>query len=163
MNYLKKNRDNSLIFPFDIMNIIWEYADPFYKLEDDLKNANELLEEIMYKRMKKHIIKICINARLPVYYMLVHTSANGEITHILINCENLNDENLKYHMLNDTCGYRDFFLWKSKIAPHICGIHPHLHPFNTCFKMKEQLKIAFPNQKLDRLNRKQIFKKWRKL
>ena len=55
MNYLYKNRDNSLYLPFDMMNIIYEYADPMVNIRKQIVNKEYNLDEIMYKRKIKEI------------------------------------------------------------------------------------------------------------
>jgi hypothetical protein len=48
MNFLKQNLDNSLILPFDIMNDIYEYADPLYAIRKQIENKDYDLEEIYF-------------------------------------------------------------------------------------------------------------------
>lgn len=62
MNYLYKNRDNSLKLPFDVLNIIYEYADPFLYVKRQIRNKTYCLDNFMYQRMKKEIEKTFINS-----------------------------------------------------------------------------------------------------
>ncbi len=55
MNYLYKNRDNSRKLLFDVMNIIYKYADPFRLVKQQIVKKDNDLEEIMYKRMLRFI------------------------------------------------------------------------------------------------------------
>lgn len=55
MNYFYKNRDNSLYLPFDVMNIIYEYADPMVNIRKQIINKEFNLDNIMYERKIKEI------------------------------------------------------------------------------------------------------------
>lgn len=57
MNYLSKNLNNSLIIPYDVMKLIYEYADPLIYIKKQIENKEYDLDELMYERMKKMIIK----------------------------------------------------------------------------------------------------------
>jgi len=47
MDFLKSNLNNSLILPFDVMLIIYQYADPFYYIHQQIDNGEYCLNDIM--------------------------------------------------------------------------------------------------------------------
>lgn len=57
MNCLFRNRDNSKKLPFDVMNIIYEYADPMKDIRKQIINKEYNLDEIMYRRHLKQMEK----------------------------------------------------------------------------------------------------------
>jgi len=57
MNYLAKNLNNSLIIPYDVMKLIYEYADTLIYIKKQIENKEYDLDELMYERMKKSITK----------------------------------------------------------------------------------------------------------
>jgi hypothetical protein len=103
------------------MSLIYEYADTLKPIRTQLEKKEYDLDEIMYKRMKKHIIK---NWRheFDCYYLLPPKSWNM----IEINSNNINDLKFKNNLLNDNHGYRHFFLWKVKRLTNICGLEPSI-------------------------------------
>ena len=104
MNYLKKNLNNSSNLPYDVMKLIYEYADPLIAIRKQIENADYDLDEIMYQRMKKYMLKYYIDDTMFQEYMMNH---NDEI--ILFNKSNINDINFKYAILNYNCGYKNMF------------------------------------------------------
>lgn len=116
MNFLKQNLDNSLILPFDILNDIYEYADPLLHIRKQIENKEYDLDEIMYKRMKLWILKDNKLAfRVGMYYVL-----RDNDNEYLINHRNIDDIKLKNVILNAKNGYKDFYLWKHKRHTNIC-------------------------------------------
>lgn len=69
MNYLAKNLNNSRTLPYDIMKLIYEYADPFIAIRRQIENKEYDLDEIMYQKMIK-----LINKNHPVYAYANHMS-----------------------------------------------------------------------------------------
>ena len=118
MNYLKKNLGNSRLLPADVMKLIYEYADPLHAVMKQIETHDYDLDEIMYQRMKKFMLKDYINNHMFQEYMMNH---NEEI--ILFNQNNINDIKFKYAILNYNCGYKCMFLWRHKRNPTICGLH----------------------------------------
>jgi hypothetical protein len=77
MNYLYKNRDNSRKLPFDVMNIIYEYADALRLVKQQIVNKDYDLDEIKYKRMIREIEKyFMMPSRIYAYGYVIH---NGNI------------------------------------------------------------------------------------
>ena len=107
MNYLKKNINNSLTLPADVMRLIYEYADPLHAVRKQIENADYSLDEIMYKRMKKYMLKHYINDSMFREYTMNH---HDEV--ILFNENNIHDIKFKYAIVNYNCGYKNMFLWR---------------------------------------------------
>jgi hypothetical protein len=63
MNYLAKNTNNSLLLPYDVMKLIYEYADPFIHINKQIENKDYELKK-SYTYQKEDIINI------PHYYTL---------------------------------------------------------------------------------------------
>lgn len=127
MNYLKKNINNSLALPADIMRLVYEYADPMFAVKKQIETADYDLDEIMYQRMKKYLVEHLI---LDIYYLQDDTGVS-----IMLNQNNINDRNLKDAILNYHCGYKKIFLWRHKHHQSICGlIHPlrNIMDFEDC-------------------------------
>jgi hypothetical protein len=144
MEYLKQNLDNSLILPYDVMKTIYEYADSFAPIRRQIENKECNLDEIMYNRMKKFITSRYIIANHT--YMLSNYDA-GVVSTFVIGHYNIDDIELKDKILNWNHGYKDFFLWKSKNTPMLCGIETHYSPKTLTseyfrYKMIEQLEIT---------------------
>ncbi len=118
MNYLGKNLAHSKDLPYDVMKLIYEYADPLIAIRKQIETADYDLDEIMYQRMKKYMLKYYIDDSMFREYMMNH---NDEI--ILFNQININDINFKYAILNYNCGYKKMFLWRHKRNQSICGLH----------------------------------------
>ena len=50
MNYLEKNLNNSLTLPYELMRIIYEYADPFNAIRKQIESKDyKLRDEFYYK------------------------------------------------------------------------------------------------------------------
>ena len=56
MEFLKNNLNNSSILNYDIMKMIYEYADPMVEIRKQINNREYDLDEIMYNRMKSKIL-----------------------------------------------------------------------------------------------------------
>jgi hypothetical protein len=119
MNYLKINLDNSLILPYDIMRIIYEYANTLGDIRRQIENKEYDLDDIMYKRMKHRIKNNYLSINQP--YFISFYSCNN-VDSIIINHDNIDDVNLKHALLNYNSGYKDFYLWKHKKLQTICGL-----------------------------------------
>lgn len=119
MDYLKRNLDNSLILPYDIMLSIYEYANTLGDIRRQIENKEYDLDDIMYKRMKHRIKNNYLSINQP-YYISFYSCNNVDC--IIINRDNIDDVNLKHALLNYNCGYKDFFLWKHKRLQTICGL-----------------------------------------
>ena len=77
MNYLKKNLGNSRLLPADVMNLIYEYADPLIAIRKQIENADYSLDEIMYERMKKHLkIHLVLDDYISYQYYLMDSDEN---------------------------------------------------------------------------------------
>jgi hypothetical protein len=159
MNYLKKNLHNSQSLPYDVMKLISEYAQPYYLKQ--IENADYDLDEIMYKRMKKIMLKNYIDDTRSQLYMMFH---NDEI--ILFNLNNINDINFKYAILNYQRGYKNMFLWRHKRNQSICGLR-YTDIEGRKYKMLSDLRDAkiykYRNTRGNEYKMKNIYKKWVKL
>ena len=64
MDYLYKHRDHSRKLPFDVMNIIYQYADAFRLVRQQIVNKDYDLDEAKYKiiiaEIKKHFNERCL-------------------------------------------------------------------------------------------------------
>jgi uncharacterized membrane protein len=118
MDTLKNNLNNSSVLPYDVMNLIYEYADPLKNIRKQIENQEYDLDEIMYRRMKKHIIDKC---KKQINY---YVSGSYSKKLIELNNTNINDVNFKNNILNDKGGYKYNFLWKVKRLTNICGLEP---------------------------------------
>jgi hypothetical protein len=165
MEYLKKNLDNSLILPYDIMLSIYEYADYFCDIRRQIENKECDLQDIMYNRMKKYITtRFFVDNH---YYMLSHYDGE-QVSTFIIGPHNIDDIDLKDKLLNWYHGYKHYFLWKSKKTQSICGIETHFSPnylTSEYFKsrMEDQIKLTNNEEKYiryDIYNVKQIYKMW---
>lgn len=116
MNYLKKNLGNSRLLPADVMNLIYEYADPLIAIRKQIENADYSLDEIMYERMKKHLkIHLVLDDYISYQYYLMDSDENE----FIINRNNIDDPILKNDCINE---YKRLFLYKHKENAQICGI-----------------------------------------
>lgn len=113
MNYLKQNRANSIILPYDVMNIIYEYADPMSSICKQINNKEYDLDEIMYKKMKNYISKFYFNKNYSYFI------SNANIS-LIITKNNINDITIKEMLLTGNAGYKKSFLFKHK-NNKICG------------------------------------------
>lgn len=135
MNYLKKNINNSLALPADIMRTVYEYADPMFAVKKQIETADYDLDEIMYQRMKKYLK---IHLILDIY-ILESYSAESVIE---INENNINNRNLKNEILNNDNGYKNLFLWRHKRHQSICGL---IHPFQNIMDFEDCLNYIDKN------------------
>ena len=143
MNYLSKNLNNSFAIPYDIMKLIYEYADPLISIRKQIENKEYDLDEIMYQRMIKYIKKTS--------YIPNH-----------IDNYNIANRNLKNYLLNSFNGYKNIFLWKIKRHTNING----LNTFYSCSYREQMIKdIQITNPKIyyKKYSTKQLYKKWLKL
>jgi len=157
MNYLKNNLGNSRLLPADIMRIVYEYADPLHSIIKQIENADYDLDEIMYQRMKKIMLKNYID----------DTRFQDEKI-IFFNQNNINDINFKYAILNYHCGYKNMFLWRHKRNPSICGLHSCYNDIEgKKYKMLCDLQDAkiykCRNTRGDEYKMQNVYKKWLKL
>ena len=155
MDTLKNNLNNSLLLPYDVMSLIYEYADTLKPIRNQIENKEYDLDEIMYGRMKKHIIKNCRNEIS--YYLTTPKSMNM----LEINNHNINDIKLKNNLLNDNQGYRHFFLWKVKRLTNICGLEPSIKNEYQYQIMKDLSTI--PTYNNFSYNLKEFYQEWLKL
>lgn len=118
MDTLKNNLNNSPLLPYDIMYLIYEFADNLKPIRNQIENKEYDLDEIMYKRMKKYIISRSIFEIN--HYLRPPNSWNM----IEINENNINDIKLKNNLLNDGSGYKYLFLRKVTMLTKICGLDP---------------------------------------
>jgi hypothetical protein len=163
MNYLKANLDNSLILPYDVMLLIYEYADPFTAIRPLIeRDNNDMLEDIMYKRMINYIKKGYLNTPFGEYDLYDKTYG-----YIVINMLNIDDKYYKDKILNCIHGYREYFLWKSKVNK-ICGKtinELNLGWISKDLEIKYKMDIALGKQ-IDKLyidDFRREFKVWLKL
>ena len=132
MNYLKKNLGNSRLLPADVMNLIYEYADPLIAIRKQIENADYSLDEIMYERMKKHLkIHLVLDDYISYQYYLMDSDENE----FNINRNNIDDPNLKNACINE---YKRLFLYKHKENAQICGISRYV---DKQYSMELSLKI----------------------
>jgi hypothetical protein len=115
MNYLKSNLNNSKKLPYDVMDLIYEYADPLHKIRLQIEKKEYDLDEIMYKRMKNEIKNRLKN----IYqdYLVIYNDTYFSIT--LNNFDNILYRNA---LIYGRCGYKDFYLWKHKRPTNVCGL-----------------------------------------
>ena len=155
MDTLKNNLNNSSVLPYDVMNLIYEYTDTLKPIRSQLENKEYDLDEIMYRRMKKHILKIC-NYQL-YYYVISPKKKIG----IELNKNNINDIKFKNNILNDKGGYKYNFLWKVKRLTNICGLDPSFQIDYHSQMMKDLSCIQTYNN--FSYNLKEFYKEWVKL
>lgn len=159
MNYLAKNLSNSLLLPYDVMKLIYEYADPLIAIRKQIENKDYDLDEIMYQRMIKYIIK---TTYIPNHISYLLTNIDSNQNFIFIENSNIYDRNLKNYLLNAFNGYKNIFLWKITRPTNICG----LESFYVCSYRQKMIKdIQITNNKIYyiKYSTKQIYKKWLKL
>ena len=167
MNYLKQNLDNSLILPYDIMLSIYEYADCLVDIRSQIENKEYDLDDIMYKNMKKWIIKNYFSEQST--YFLWYIDENENYNHYLIQWDNIDDIDLKDAMLNYTGGYKNFFLWKHKRLQTICGLEIFYYKPSKRFFYLEQLKYNMIKDVITNIGDEDIYDNtniydlWRKL
>ncbi len=152
MDCLKNNLKNSQILHYDIMNLIYEYADPLIAIRKQIDNKNYDLNEIMYKRMKQYI-KWYILHEIPrePYYL----SDN------IVSINSIDAEFLRVYI---TDKYKREFLYKSRRPPTICGLDPHLnYAGGKRTKMAEDCSFVNSKKNIYKCPNKYLYKKWLKL
>ena len=149
MEFLKANLGNSFVLPYDMMRLIYEYATPPYLKELQTTNIKELLDDKMYKRMKKYLL----SRRPYINYILFDKERNR----IHITDENIDDINLKHNIIYDEHGYKSFYQWKVRRG-WVCGID-----FFTNYELHKCLQFHNPNKMIDMTNTKKLFEEWKKL
>jgi len=119
MNYLGRNLYNCSNYPHDETTEFNIFADPLFAVRKQIENGDYDLDEIMYKRMKKYMLKNHINDTRFRDYTLQN---NGDL--ISLNERNIDDKIYKDAILNWNCGYRNYFLQKHKRPTSIGGVNP---------------------------------------
>lgn len=156
MNYLKNNLENSKVLPYDVMKIIYEYADPLLAIMKQIENKEYDLDEIMYQRMKKFII------RNDIHYSYYLYTANIEL---YIHRHNIHNRDLKEYLLNARSGYKELFLSEHKLNK-ICGLYNHNLNYKK-IRMICDLRCANiykrRNTNCNEYKIKNVYKKWLKL
>jgi hypothetical protein len=117
MNYLKNFNYSNL--PHDETTKFNIFADPLFAVRKQIENGDYDLDEIMYKRMKKYMLKNCIDDTRFSDYTLQN---NGDL--ISLKERNIDDKIYKDAILNWNCGYKDYFLQKHKQPTSLCGLNP---------------------------------------
>jgi len=156
MDTLKHNLNNSSLLPYDIMYLVYEFADNLKPIRNQIENKEYDLDEIMYRRMKKHIIRNWKH-EFRYYYLYSPNSMNM----IEINHDNINDIKFKNNLLNDNHGYRHFFLWKVKRLTNICGLEPSIQN-EYHYQMVKDLS-CIPTYNNFSYNLKEFYQEWVKL
>lgn len=157
MNYLYKNRDNSRKLPFDVLNIIYEYADPFLYVKKQIIHKSYCLDDFMYKRMKKEIGKTFSNSHngWGEYVIYKYNILWNYNSHIIITPSNINAQENKIHIVNF---YKLLF---SPKPTSICGLATFLlGSYRTKIIMDLEANGHTINR---RYSTKQLYKKWIKL
>ena len=132
MNYLKKNINNSLALPADIMRLIHEYADPLHAVRKQIENKDYDLDKIMYQRMKKHLkIHLVLDDYISHEYYLMDSYENE----FDVDRNNIDDPNLKNACINE---YKRLFLYRHLEDAQICGISRYV---DKEFSMEQSLKF----------------------
>ena len=148
MDCLYINRDKSRKLPFDIMNIIYEYADTFSLVKQQIKNKDYDLDNIMYKRIL-NIIKIIVSTGLYFYLDAYKYVSNNDIY----------EEKYKQPMLNY---YRQYMLYYEKYKNRICGLDTRYNFY--CQRTKIIMDLEANKIKINKKSStKQLYKKWLKL
>lgn len=155
MNFLRQNLDNSLILPYDILRDIYQYSDRSYDLRNQIEKKDYDLNEIMFKRMKNHILEKLDNGLN--FYTIINAK---EGTYNQINRNNIDDSSLRRIIMND--GYKDCFLWKHRRHTHICGLEPNFPMWYDAMMIKD-LKVAYPQASYGGFTRKELYNLWVKL
>jgi len=113
MDYLLNNLNNSLTLPHDVLQLIYEYADPFRHIRMELLSFYSfILEEKMYNKSKGYILYLLHQE--PEYGIL-------RIDDFIITFSNINDYNLRNIIINE---YKKYTLWRHARQPDICGLNP---------------------------------------
>jgi len=158
MNYLKENLHNSITLNYDIMKLIYEYADHLCGIRKQIENKTFDLDEIMYNRMKKEIINT-LNNGLDEYYLNYWT--NDQMT--AINETNIDEDSLRDLIIYGQCGYKDLYLYQRLRKTKICGLEPTYGSSYFRYEMIRDLKEVKPNVNYITRSIKQLYKLWIKL
>ena len=163
MDYLFNNLAYSLSLPYDVLKIIYEYADHLRDIRMELLSFYEyMLEDYMYEKSKNYILYLLHQE--PEYGIL-------RIDDYIITFSNINDYNLRNIIINT---YKSTSLWKHTNPPSICGLIPK---YKTTAYYRNQMiwdleikmvmmyeldptikKISYKNRSL-----KQLYKLWLRL
>ena len=158
MNYLKQNLHNSITLNYDIMKLIYEYADPLCSIRKQIDNKEFDLDEIMYNRMKNEIMNN-LNNGLGEYYL-----SNWSIRQVIvINKMNINDFCFRDLIIYGQCGYKDLYLYQRLRQTKICGLDPTYGSSFFRYEMIKDLKEAKPNVNYTTRSIKNLYKLWIKL
>ena len=151
MNYLYKNRDNSRKLPFDVMNIIYEYADPMIQIRKQIVNKEYNLDIIMFERMVKYI----------------KNEFSGGLTFYLNYYEEINENNIYIHKQSILNYYKRYILYNALLRTRICGLDRRYNFFSQNYlsqRTKIIMDLELNNIKVNnKYSTKQLYKKWLKL
>jgi hypothetical protein len=142
MDYLYKHRDHSRKLPFDIVNIIYEYADPLAEVKKQIVNKDYDLDEIMYKRRLK---------------ALKNNLSKEELERT-----NIYDNNFKQTIINN---YKRYFLCNADNETYrqlILGFDPRRDIYHSIHIILRDLEANGHNVNRDDTE-KQLYDKWVKL
>jgi len=163
MNYLKKNLHNSQLLPYDVMKIISDYAQPLFLKQ--IENGDYDLDELMYQKMKKMILKHFTLDTYITFHQYLHNNYYGD--EIIIDIHNIDNSIFKDVILNYSNGYKQLFLYKHKTPPLICGLkkgyddtYRHQILSDLQYNTQPVKKSKYKNK---RYSTKQLYKKWIKL
>ena len=161
MDFLKENLHNSITLNYDIMNLIYQYADSLCSIRKQIENKQFDLEEIMYNRMKKEIMNTLntLNNGLGEYNLDDWTI--GQVS--LVNKTNIDDCSLRHLIINGRCGYKNLYLYQRLRKTKICGLNPTYGLSYFRYKMIKDLKEVKPNVRYENRSIKQLYKLWVKL
>lgn len=147
MNYLYKNRDNSRKLPFDVMNIIYEYADPMINIRKQIVNKEYNLDDIMYKRL---LIKIKKDMSRGLRYYIDFYDIKP------------NDIDNKIHKNILLSHYKQYTLYYERYMFRVCGLDRRYNFY--CQRTKLIMDLNANGIKVNnRYSTKQLYKKWLKL
>jgi len=147
------------MFPYDIMRIIYEYADPLNQVRKQIENKKYDLDEFMYQRMKRILRENFDNGR-DEYYISPMTHINN---YVIITKTNLDDNRNRDLIINGWCGYKSEYLKFSKKTPNICGVYTNYGSSLYRNQMIKDLKVVTPNIRYEKRSIKQLYKLWKKL
>ena len=141
---------------------IYEYCDYLGNIRRQINNIEYDLDDIMYKRMKKYIMKEYIQCNR--HYMLCNGEYNINYVRYYIDNENINDIHLKNILLYYNSGYKDMFFMKIQNPFNkICDVEMKFTNYMKRYGMEQQIKIKYPQKRCDILSLKQVYKLWIKL
>ena len=150
MNYLYKNRDNSRKLPFDVMNIIYDHADPMINIRKQIENKEYDLDDIMYKRYIQQIKKRITIFGLGGFHMDFYE---------YIDARNIHQEKHRQPILNH---YKQHILYYERNRRRVCGIDIRYNL--ECLRTKIIMDLEAGGVKVNRKHSsKQLYEKWLKL